>query len=205
MVSKPVSEGRIAPLNRESFNQRFNVAASRAQDRMYLVRSVESEHLSEADRLRRGLLAHFVSPFMRDEVTVEDLRKMCESPFEVDMYDCLAERGYSVTPQVHFGPYRIDMVVEGANDARLAIECDGDRYHGPEKWMEDMHRQRVLERAGWVFWRCFASAWTRRKDELLCDLLTNIQRLGIQPCTSESLAKGIHTEARRVTATPIEA
>jgi hypothetical protein len=86
----------------------------------------------------------------------------------------------------------------------LAIECDGDRYHGPEKWMEDMHRQRVLERAGWVFWRCFASAWTQRKDELLRDLLTNILSLGIQPCTSEPLAKSIHTEARRVTATPLE-
>ena len=49
------------------------------------------------------------------------------------------------------------MVVEGANDERLAIECDGDRYHGPDKWADDMQRQRVLERAGWVFWRCFAS------------------------------------------------
>jgi len=204
MVCAP-NEGRIAPLVRESFSQRFNVAASRAQDRMYLVRSVEPEHLSEADRLRRGLIAHFVSPFMRDEVRVEDLRKLCESPFEIDVYDSLCERGYAVTPQVHFGPYRIDMVVEGVNDARLAIECDGDRYHGPDKWMEDTHRQRVLERAGWVFWRCFASAWIRRKDELVGDLLTNIKSLGILPCTSESLARSIYTEARRVTATPLEA
>lgn len=202
MVSAP-NEVRIAPLVREGFSQRFNVAASRAQDRMYLVRSVDAEHLSEADRLRRGLIAHFVSPFMRDEVKVEDLRKLCESPFEADVYDCLSERGYSVTPQVRFGPYRIDMVVEGANDARLAIECDGDRYHGPEKWMDDTHRQRVLERAGWIFWRCFASAWIRRKDELVQELLTNIQALGIQPCTSESLARSIYTETRRVTATPI--
>ena len=34
-----------------------------------------SGNLSEADRLRRGLLAHFVSPFMRDEARVEDLEK----------------------------------------------------------------------------------------------------------------------------------
>jgi very-short-patch-repair endonuclease len=140
---------------------------------------------------------------MRDEIKVEDLRKLCESPFEADVYDCLSERGYSVTPQVHFGPYRIDMVVEGANDARLAIECDGDRYHGPEKWIEDTQRQRVLERAGWIFWRCFASAWIRRRDELVRDLLTNIKNLGIQPCTSESLARSIYTEARRVTTTPL--
>ena len=72
-------------------------------------------------------------------------------------------------------PYRIDTVAEGANDARLAIECGGDRSHGPDKWLEDAHRQRVLERAGWVFWRCFASAWTRRREERLEDLLSTLR------------------------------
>lgn len=34
-------------------------------------------------------------------------------------------RGYRVIPQGKVGNYRLDMVVEGHNDARLAIECDG--------------------------------------------------------------------------------
>ena len=55
------------------------------------------------------------------------------------------------------------MVVEGENDNSLAIECDGDRYHGPDKWDSDMQRQRILERAGWKFWRCFASTFVTRK------------------------------------------
>ncbi|HHK5177296.1 TPA: hypothetical protein ACQT19_005993 [Pseudomonas aeruginosa] len=38
------------------------------------------------------------------------------------------------------------MVVEGANDNRLAIECDGDAFHGPDRWEADMNRQRILER-----------------------------------------------------------
>ena len=42
------------------------------------------------------------------------------------------------------------MVVEGDNDSRLAIECDGDRFHGPDRWDSDMRRQRILERAGWL-------------------------------------------------------
>ena len=45
--------------------------------------------------------------------------------------------------------YSIDMVVEGKSDRRLAIECDGDQYHGPERWADDMMRQRVL-RSGLV-------------------------------------------------------
>jgi very-short-patch-repair endonuclease len=155
-----------APPARDTFAQRFNVADSRARDRMYLVRSVEPEHLSQADRLRRSLIAHFASPFAQDEMRVEDLRRLCESPFEREMYDDLTQRGYWVTPQVRVGEYRIDMVAEGHNDARLAIECDGDKYHGADKWADDMQRQRVLERAGWVFWRCFASAFIRKRKTI---------------------------------------
>ena len=44
MVSAPNEVGAIT--FRGTFAQRFNVAASRARDRMYLVRSVELEHLS---------------------------------------------------------------------------------------------------------------------------------------------------------------
>src|SRR5450756_1373483 len=44
MVSAPNEVG--APLSRDTFAQRFNVAASRARDRMYLVRSVALEHRS---------------------------------------------------------------------------------------------------------------------------------------------------------------
>jgi very-short-patch-repair endonuclease len=198
MVCAP-NEGRIAPLVRDTFAHRFNVAASRAQDRMYLVRSVQIEDLSEADRLRRNLIGHFSSPFMRDEVRSNSLREHCESPFEVDVFDFLAERGFAVTPQVQVGQFRIDLVVEGANDARLAIECDGDKHHGPEKWQDDMNRQRTLERAGWTFWRCFASAWVRRRDELGRQLVESLAGLGIEPLANgEVQVTSLHAEHRTI-------
>lgn len=59
----------------------------------------------------------------------------------------------------------VDVDVEGANDARLAIECDCYPFHGPDGWAGDMSRQRILERAGWTFWRCFASTWCLRKEK----------------------------------------
>jgi very-short-patch-repair endonuclease len=194
MVSAPNEVG--APLSRDTFAQRFNVAASRAKDRMYLVHSVELEHLSEADRLRRSLITHFATPFAQDEMRVEDLRKRCESPFEREMYDELTQRGYWVTPQVRVGQYRIDMVVEGCNDTRLAVECDGDKYHGADKWADDMQRQRVLERAGWVFWRCFSSSFIRRRKEMLNDLLKTLSERGIEPIGSECAPQSVHTERR---------
>lgn len=191
MVSAPNEVG--APLSRDTFEQRFNVAASRARDRMYLVRSVELEHLSSADKLRRSLIAHFAAPFAQDEMRVEDLRKLCESSFEREMYDELTQRGYWVTPQVRVGQYRIDMVVEGRNDARLAVECDGDKYHGADKWADDMQRQRVLERAGWVFWRCFASAFIRRRKVTVDDLLKTLAERGVEPVGTEGAPRSVHT------------
>ncbi len=203
MVSAP--NENCVPLSRETFAQRFNVAASRARDRMYLVRSVETRHLSPVDKLRRSLIQHFETPYQQDETRVDDQRKLCESDFEREIYDELAKRGYWLTPQVKVGQYRIDLVVEGHNDARLAIECDGDKYHGPEKWAGDMQRQRVLERAGWVFWRCFASAFYRRRTEMLDELFQTLRDRGIEPTGAEFAIKSVHSKRLVVNSTDIVA
>jgi hypothetical protein len=92
------------------------------------------------------------------------------------------------------------MVVEGANDARLAVECDGDKYHGAERWADDMQRQRVLERAGWVFWRCFASAFVLRRKDMLDDLLMSLAARGIEPIGAEGSPISVHTEHRVISA-----
>jgi len=109
------------------------------------------------------------------------LAALCESGFERDVYGELFARGYRVVPQVPAAGYRIDMVVEGADDRRLAIELDGDEFHGPDRWQADMARQRVLERAGWTFWRCFASTWSLRREAVLAELLALLEKMGIAP------------------------
>ena len=161
------------------YDQRFNVAASRARDRMVLVRSVRLEELSTLD-LRRTLVEHFARPVESNE-EASSLIELCESGFERDVYTELFKRGYRVVPQVPAAGYRIDMVIEGADDRRLAIELDGDEFHGPDRWQADMGRQRVLERAGWTFWRCFASTWSLRREAVLAELLAQLENMGIEP------------------------
>lgn len=182
-----VSPGESHAMNRADTEQRFNVAASRARDRMYLVRSVEFSDLSERDLLRRALIQHFRAPFANDEQKIKDSRTLCESDFEREVYDILIERGYKVTPQVGSKGYVIDLVVEDEQGTRLAIECDGDRYHGPDKWQDDMRRQKILERVGWTFWRCFASTFVLKRTEVVEDLLETINKLGIKPISNSSL------------------
>lgn len=177
MVADPKS---CRALSGNMFEQRFNVAASRARDRMYLVRSVKLSDLSQAD-LRAGLLQHYSQPLDGTTDEAKSLVDHCESGFERQVYSALFEKGYRVLPQVKAGAFRIDMVVEGGNDARLAIECDGDEFHGPDRWAADMNRQRVLERAGWTFWRCFASTWSMRKEEVLQELTERLGAMGIEP------------------------
>jgi very-short-patch-repair endonuclease len=171
---------------------------------MYLVRSVNVDDLSEADKLRRGLLSHFTTPFANDEKRVTDLRELCESPFECEMYDMLTERGYRVIPQVPVGGFRLDMVVEGGNDSRLAIECDGDRYHGPDRWADDMQRQRTLERAGWRFWRCFASTFYRHKQAVMDELVAYLTERGITPIGAAGVEHCSQVERRRYAMLPID-
>ena len=152
-----VAQKDDTPLSGLRYEQRFNVALSRARDRTYLVRSLDLEQLRTSDQLRRKLLEHFRCPYPSESTDLADRRSRCESDFEREFFDLLSERGFRIDTQVRVGSFRIDIVVEGENDRRVAIECDGDRYHGPDKWPDDMMRQRVLERSGWTVWRCFAS------------------------------------------------
>jgi very-short-patch-repair endonuclease len=186
LVSMVMSPGDRAAANRADMHQRFNVALSRARDRMYLFRSVSEVDVRE-DSLNGKVLSHFKQPFHQDVRRVEALRARCESGFELEMYDELVRRGFRVEPQVPCGGYRIDFVVEGNEGRRLAVECDGDRFHGPGQWQDDMARQRVLERAGWTFWRCFASSFVRRRDAVLEDLMQTLASLEIEPLGAESV------------------
>ena len=53
------------------------------------------------------------------------LIELCESGFERNVHTELFKRGYRGLPRLPVTGYRIDMVVEGADDRRRAIEFDG--------------------------------------------------------------------------------
>ena len=176
MVADPENCHALSRLDHE---QRFNVAASRARERMYLVHSVSRDHVSPKD-LRLNLLNHFYDLQEDQKASFEAKLELCESEFEKSVFTVLHEMGYTVIPQVKVGSYRIDLVVESDGDQRLAVECDGDSYHGPEQWHDDMIRQRALERAGWTFWRCFASSWEVERFNMIQSLQSKLDSMGIR-------------------------
>lgn len=198
MVADPASKQAQTALH---FEQRFNVAMSRARDRLYLVRSVREEEL-KPDDLKAKVLRHFRDPMKGSKRPEGDPSSLCDSDFERAVLRRLLDRGYRVTPQVGAMGYRIDLVVEGAGDRRLAVECDGDQYHGPERWADDMARQRVLERVGWRFWRCWASSFTIDPDGCMAELFTVLDANGIQPTTEDTRPER-YTELRIAEPRPV--
>lgn len=170
-------------MTKQEYQQRFNVAFSRARDRMYLYRSITMEHLSRPDDMRLKALQHFDHP-MPDREEVENLLELCDSGFERDVFQRLVDKGYKVIPQVKVGKYSIDLVVEDG-DARLAIELDGEKYHPPEQWHADWQRQRDMERVGWDFWRCWGSDYYHDPEGCIADLVSELAKKGIEPVHEE--------------------
>jgi len=171
------------PLSGIAYEQRLNVAASRAREKMYLVHSVKAEDLSPKD-LRKNLLSHF---YVDHELGSKEhiAGKFTHTDFEMEIYSTLAEMGYQVKLKQRVGSHVIDLVVESDSDNRLAIECDGDGI--TQNWDKDMLKQRDLERSGWVFWRCFWSTWEFNKKAMLKSLVDKLGKLNIHPKIPESV------------------
>jgi len=200
MVATP---GNAVKQGSQAYAQRFNVALSRARDRLYLVRSVSTHDLKPGD-LKLDVLEHFQNPMPEGRTLVgKGVLERCESGFEREVCQMLLDANYRVRSQVKAGPFSIDLVVEGADDRRLAIELDGDAWHGPEKWHEDMARQAALERAGWTFWRVFGSQWLADKDYWWNNLLGALEQMSIAPIGAEA-SEDLFTEFRIVDASMAE-
>src|SRR5712672_3400637 len=169
--------GSLSLRDQELFKQRFNVAASRARDQMWIVHSLSPNVDLKADDLRRQLIEHAEDPgrLMR---ALEEKEKRTQSNFEREVMKRLATAGYRVTPHWKIGTFRIDLVVEG-DGKRLAIECDGDRYQPLEKLPEDMDRQSVLERMGWIFTRIRSSEFLRNPTRAMKPVFEKLQMLEI--------------------------
>ncbi|MGP9820041.1 AAA domain-containing protein [Salinarimonas sp. NSM] len=192
-----VQAGKVPALTARSMAQRFNVAMSRGRDRVYLVRSLAVSQL-KAEDLKRQVIEHFAQPMPSGrKLDGKGVLDRCQSGLERDVCRRLLDAGYRVRSQVEAGPYAIDLVVEGAEDRRLAIELDGDKFHGPDRWDDDMRRQAALERAGWVFWRVFGSQWNTEAEFWWSDLVATLERLGIQPIGADA-SPDVYTEYRRV-------
>jgi very-short-patch-repair endonuclease len=174
--------GPLRLRDQQLFKQRFNVAASRARDQMWIVHSLDPEHDLKNGDLRRQLIEHAYDPAHLMRALAEAEEKKTQSPFEREMMKYLERQGYRVTPQWRVGKYRIDMVVE-YDGKRLAVECEGDPYYPMDinRLPEDMERQAILERLGWIFSRVRATEFLRDAERAMQPVLAKLRAMEIVP------------------------
>lgn len=160
------------------FLQRYNVAVSRARDQLWIVHSLDVEQDLKIGDIRRKLLEYAKNP----QGTVqrrEQIKKEADSPFEEEVVSRLVKDGYRITQQWQVGSYRIDLVAQYGKK-KIAIECDGNRYHSTIEQVErDMQRQTVLERIGWTFIRVRGSEFYLDKDKAIARIEQELEAKGI--------------------------
>jgi len=195
MVAAP--NQRIGAFTKATDQKRFNVAASRAEDQMWLFHTATRNDLSEFC-LRKRLLEFFQDPSSQISRTLgeeaEQLReraytanrqiekpsKPYDSWFELDVCLAIAAKGYRVVPQYPIAGKFIDLVVEG-KETQLAVECDGDYWHGADQYEADVERQRKLERSGWQFFRIRECLFNANPETALEGLWKRLRELRIFP------------------------
>lgn len=164
------------------FKKRFNVAASRARNQMWVVYSLNHETDLQVGDYRRRIIEHALDPnawereLQRRSARVDPRSKV----FQGVVLRRLMERGYNVTAEFSVGAYSIDLVVTGSG-GRLAIECDGEQFHGPDRLQEDLEREAVLMRLGWIFERIRGSLFFRDEDRALEPVFRRLRELNINP------------------------
>lgn len=163
--------------NNDANRKKYNVAASRARDQMWVVHSLNPEIDLKPDDIRLKLIRHAINPAIT--INAENIKKT-ESDFEKQVLGSLSNKGYKVIPQWKVGAYRIDMVVEDG-DKRIAIECDGEKWHTQDDLPNDLRRQAILERLGWKFIRIRGSAFYRFPEATMEWVYKELESYGVNP------------------------
>jgi len=155
----------------------LNVAFTRSRDEMHIFHSTDIENFGMADGSGaiKDWLCHCASERSSNSVVSGGLGSKlakAQSEFEQDVITALHNRGVATRPQFPSCGFFIDIVAE-LGDVRIAIECDGEKWHLDEHGhlrSEDLARQEILERAGWLVVRIPYRSWRE-------DSATQIQQL----------------------------
>jgi len=154
--------------------QQLNVAVSRARDQLWIFHSFTPTQLAPNDA--RAILLE-TPPTEPPALSVQ--LEACDSKFERDVVNALAgaDPHLTIMTQVEALGYSIDIVVQDQHGNRLAVECDGDRWHSSDTQIRnDLYRQRTLESIGWRFHRFLASEWYDDPQQYVKEILTELIR-----------------------------
>jgi superfamily I DNA and/or RNA helicase len=179
------NNAKFAALTKGSDIRRFNVAASRARNQMWLFHSVDLEDLNNKC-VRYALLKYCLEQNEPKEEIVSS-KYLLLNDFEEQIASSIKDTGFKLSPKVKVGKYTIDFVVEtdlslghkSSQYKKIAVKCIGISEEEDYNWKNQYEMQMCLERMGWEFYKIRASEFYRNPSavmERLTQKLKNINK-----------------------------
>lgn len=183
LLSMVASAGSAPPQIGRLYEQKYNVALSRARDRMVLFRSVQPKDVPNADDLKRWTISFFqqggAPPPPAVPARASGAGGAALTP-EGQLQRWLSEQGYRYDAECSVAGSAV--VAEDAHDdRRLCICLDGGAGSTLGEWRAAMREQRSLERAGWRFCRIWRASWLVDQPRALKELSRALDEAGVRP------------------------
>ena len=146
----------------------FNVAVTRASQRLIVLTSVTPEQLPAGP-------THYLSKFLAHAQHPADPNQLpdtFDSNFEREVAEGLRHRGWSVISHYPSCGFEIDLVVSDGRHS-IAVECDGHPSHFNADGTyssDDVYRHIILYRAGWTIFHLPLSSWKAGPDACLGEI-----------------------------------
>jgi len=183
MVDSPAGK----PLNlrqRDEAKKVFNVASSRACNQMWVVHSLDPDRDLKLGDLRYRLIKYAQDPtgLRKKTIAKEDVFK---SDLQRSVSKELRSQGYQVLLNFELGMRTIDIVAEGEDRQRLAIQCDGDCIKTEEDLFFEMENYMTLRRLNWDIFHIRSTEYYTDPDKTFRRLLRRLKKVGITPTQVE--------------------
>lgn len=188
---------QFGPISQPTGENRLNVAITRAKDKVYIVKSINSKimnvkesnkgayffkkYLQYVELLNnQGDMETFLNQLSDIDHETEELSAF-DSPFEEEVYSELCKNingKYEVRNQIKVGSFSIDLAIYSKEEDKfiLGIECDGAMFHSSKDAVEnDFYRQIYLESRGWNIYRIWSTNWWQNKTVEIKKLLSHLE------------------------------
>jgi very-short-patch-repair endonuclease len=164
----------------------LNVAFTRARDEIHVFHSAPIETFTLADG-RAGALTEWLKHCAAVQHRARPMPAgsrlgQVDSEFEAEVAAALRNRGLFVLHQYPACGFHIDLVCE-REGTRVAVECDGERYHLDEHGqprLEDLEREAILRRAGWRVVRIPYRKWLKAREDSVAGVFAALDELAAE-------------------------
>ncbi|NME96258.1 AAA family ATPase [Clostridium cochlearium] len=171
---------KFASLTKEADIKRFNVAASRAKNQMWVFHSVDLKDLNK-DCVRYELL-EYCNNYKKYNDNNNKLEYMEKRALHKEIYNIINSKGYEIYPSSDVYGIKSDFIVEGRNN-KVFIKC---KVHGSEKRTSEEIRDEYklelkLKNMGWNIIKIRDLDYHRNPEKTMLDFFLKLSSLDILP------------------------